>query len=1320
MNDENLTFISASSVGTFMGTNTSFKGRLFGANHKNIGEFYTGISNINNFIPNDFVGLNTIIFEPFDANSHTLGYPALTFTNNDNAPGTLNPGQTEYCNYINSSIVVGMDPSTGKIDNTINMKDPSGNGWGELAGNSTILNAIIHHRQGPYGWPTWKQVRTGNHPLARYWKENSTWTITLKPTINQLTSLMFYDNNATNLAEAAQGAPINLQFVQSPVSNRDKPLVHTFRVQQDGNTNYLTLRSSYANLKDQFANNNQNLWSLKTNKYASNIEIIYDDLKNIYIDEDYGDNTPFKEFMVFRYGQGIYPKQTNKFLQRTRQRTVYGEVAGTGLNGIDQINPRTFWKVVSSSATPVKTVAEWDLSPRRIRTSEALNSQGNIIGARTISGSALGGQPYAALHSPGIRSVWSLDTGINTGSAYSNGTIVAGELGWRQTQGSVGGFRTQAYNTCSAGAYRQDLRADYSGTYTQIPVYASDLISGKQAFFNSYEDFAEDIRGLGKGMSILPEFKISEHMEYYVVEEDGDFLAQNDAYLSLEGAAITSSAASELQYTGERDSAFIINSRTSGMNETFFSDYSHSDFLKYFDMFKSDHKGKANLSSYTLKTTGIKKLLPYRGFYPHQRALQLATLFSQSFAESYNFNGTHTNTYSPNEKAGWNAILRPFFNPGVCFNSLRSAVAVNFPMMTGSSVVDLGIENVGDILGYTSIEGGTSNYKLPFEAIISPDQYLPLSTGATTKYILNDEVTLGDWAAGTYNFNTAYALYGGTHTELYSLAANNFFGEIPRFFLENKAFTSITSAPQGEWQEVVPTKTYYMDVSLYKTKNMLLSEGNAEENLRGSIYGNPNASNYANTTHSNKFKDPAYAAYTPPYFYEKSTARIAYTPSTPGRPTVKELLSRIEQAISLDDNFKANDFGATAVSGTFYTGSAYNVNAFDGGDLASSNRMRISGSVNLFGRAKYKKVTYDNKVNLLDPDGGYIPLVFEDTSDEAFDAWTVGTKFECPALNFVDATQFHSASGPRGIWGGYGRFPKGSEGMYLEVKDPFPDADPATTGSLLQVCKFSTFGSTKTRKKIGKMAKEKQISEAIVAIPYVWNSLEGTNQPALITYPGTQKKFFSISHENHSETLLNLNAGEEPASVSCGDLYKKMKKYNLPPQFDFLTFPFNPTDNSGLKPIVMFMFEFTHTLSRQDLRDIWQGLMPQISRQAEVQEVKLTYPTGKKEFFDGKEIPSYVRWMVFKVKKKAETSYFAVTSDVEDDSNFKFKFQGQEKPPEYNYNWPYDYFSLVELANIESMMNFTGNGNEIGEVEEDVEFQGSAFTQGNPFLDPDS
>ena len=58
--------------------------------------------------------------------------------------------------------------------------------------------------------------------------------------------------------------------------------------------------------------------------------------------------------------------------------------------------------------------------------------------------------------------------------------------------------------------------------------------------------------------------------------------------------------------------------------------------------------------------------------------------------------------------------------------------------------------------------------------------------------------------------------------------------------------------------------------------------------------------------------------------------------------------------------------------------------------------------------------------------------------------------------------------------------------------------------------------------------------------------------------------------------------------------------------------------------------------------------------------------------------------MVFKVKKKAAINYFAATADSSDDDRFKFNFKNNKNVvPDYSYNWPYDYFSLVELAQIE-------------------------------------
>jgi hypothetical protein len=120
----------------------------------------------------------------------------------------------------------------------------------------------------------------------------------------------------------------------------------------------------------------------------------------------------------------------------------------------------------------------------------------------------------------------------------------------------------------------------------------------------------------------------------------------------------------------------------------------------------------------------------------------------------------------------------------------------------------------------------------------------------------------------------------------------------------------------------------------------------------------------------------------------------------------------------------------------------------------------------------------------------------------------------------------------------------------------------------------------------------------------------------------------------------------------------------------------------------MYLFEFNHTLTDQDLADIWQGVMPDISRvsqlsDSEVDNNVFSHPTGPDEFFEGKKIPEDIRWMVFKVKKKAAHDYFKITADTTDDKKFEFKFNvgGVELP--YSYNWPYDYCSLVELAQIE-------------------------------------
>ena len=71
-----------------------------------------------------------------------------------------------------------------------------------------------------------------------------------------------------------------------------------------------------------------------------------------------------------------------------------------------------------------------------------------------------------------------------------------------------------------------------------------------------------------------------------------------------------------------------------------------------------------------------------------------------------------------------------------------------------------------------------------------------------------------------------------------------------------------------------------------------------------------------------------------------------------------------------------------------------------------------------------------------------------------------------------------------------------------------------------------------------------------------------------------------------------------------------------------------------------------------------------------------------------------LQWMVFKVKQKAKTNYFEkiVASNPEQEgivkstlrSNNRSNLITLESEPDYSYNWPYDFFSFVELVKLET------------------------------------
>ena len=61
-----------------------------------------------------------------------------------------------------------------------------------------------------------------------------------------------------------------------------------------------------------------------------------------------------------------------------------------------------------------------------------------------------------------------------------------------------------------------------------------------------------------------------------------------------------------------------------------------------------------------------------------------------------------------------------------------------------------------------------------------------------------------------------------------------------------------------------------------------------------------------------------------------------------------------------------------------------------------------------------------------------------------------------------------------------------------------------------------------------------------------------------------------------------------------------------------------------------------------------------------------------------------IQWMVFKVKRSAEKNYFEKMDTDRLPTNHPERSRSEKDLFNYGFNWPYDYFSLVELIKIDA------------------------------------
>ena len=1241
---------------------------------------------LNREIPIDFVGMHYVVDDPVSASENTLGYSGFTAV-----PSTVVPSYFKQIDYINktfsneNSLIF-----TSKVFTNLAA-------FG-LIGDAAVLNAINLNRNGPYGYPSWKQTRTDQHAIARHQRSNNRLDY-IKPAGPDETSILRIGDQRFSITVPR---PQRKKTVIEPVvTSKYKPLRSNLNmdVGEDQPRDF-AIKHTYGNNISYFTHEQLNdflEWPMLGSGRGLAIENqppqVYDDLYDLYMDTTTPDDSnPIKEFVSLRYSETVYPRASNAFLDRTRSRIYFDVASIIGWRNSRSDRAQTGVANSQGNSLPPYTSSMWPLDGRWDGTS--------FISASILAISSSNTSDANSILSGGIAGTGEL---LNDYVQFHNGNVN------NVKAGALYARRDVSFMSRSSPDIIPSFPSAYDPPPNTVPrrIVGGDALweapaqAGKNPFYDSYDDFAEDIKRMGKDFSIVPEFNISDHVEYFL--NQGDWFADlpNNVF-SLDGAAISGTA-----------------DRTTIENKTFFSLYNSSDFLKHFQVLNEDHTDEDFKKGLQLSCQSIMKFRPREGYYPAQRTVQLANIFSQSFADSVVLEGDQSN---------FRTFMAPFFAPGILFNTIKSGIAVDYPIMTsafdtltvsvrgGSSTNDWLLElpmapsvssgysvytepwwkeivysNAalgfgGDAAQY-GIISSSFHYRMPFESILNPSSYLSA-----------EDIKLVDMEPHpSASLNSTASFAGGSQGQ-YELASHNFFAETAQYFLSRKAvgnFTSFVSTRNAGELNPIPGKTYKMDVIL--TDNVATGIDGANDT---GIVGIPNGTTYtasidmyrraidgvygwpgAGKTTSNlgsAFGPPVHndqiaigtpdnvyikssAPFTPPYYDGPAKVTLEFTPRQDQEYNIEKIVQEVTASYIRPGTYNP----ATATD--------------DHGSHAYQNAMQISSSVNLTSIIKNKLIEKDEAGRIValrdaNPNAGIKNSV-----------WAIEPKFETPILDFRNAGVTLPVSGAfqvaRGMWHQYGNVPDSPEkGIFLQVSDSSGDG----IESLADLVGFE-----KTAKRLGEVAGEKTVAEAIIAIPIIRGNSTDPNKIQFVplrTSEDNPNRGRQVV-EGAKAAIRGENYAVDVVRQSDIDMVEGMQKFIIPPKWDFVNNPEQVRD-----PFTMFIFEFEHTFNQQDLVDMWQNLPPDETRIAR-NNIKTAVSSNSSIFAEVQKLGKNfgdLQWIVFKAKQRGSINYFEKTLASKDDDDFKIAIgENPEAVPKYGYNWPYDYFSLVELVKVDAEVKIT-------------------------------
>ncbi len=418
-NEGPLSFVSASKNGSFIrraGSASPYK--RHGGIDENVAKLeqdQPGFDGgFDSFIPTDFAQLNSNVYSTINSDTNTI----------EPATFSLKNEATIIDNYASK-----------RPQELANAPD-----------SERRLNMWLTNYNGPYQHPSWKQIRVGDHPIARHHKKTNVISVIEQPVSSTFKGTV--DRSFTNYSGDNRNVPLTSKY---------KPFDHTFNASDNEVVSQISLRYTYSNNLSSFPN--PGLASRKEYSILGEpVKEFYDDIKKYYLTEGYPDNAmPIEDFVRLRYTETIFPREQNMYKSEVRGRDKYNVTFWR-----NKRRDRTVSQAYNSQGQTIEKESMWGLDASEDYGTDSMENYTSSIGS---ANNEKGGEgelqnKYVQFHSTEFHSM----------SATPHQEIKPGALY----------ARSQPFESGSKEAYASIIFAKLDKPYWKNPLLANEYKSGFQ------------------------------------------------------------------------------------------------------------------------------------------------------------------------------------------------------------------------------------------------------------------------------------------------------------------------------------------------------------------------------------------------------------------------------------------------------------------------------------------------------------------------------------------------------------------------------------------------------------------------------------------------------------------------------------------------------------------------------------------------------------------------------------------------------------------------------------------------------------------------